>query len=422
MIVTLALAAAGAAVWTVRLRRLLRAPVATDGAVPPVSIIVPARDEAHNLPALLGSLARMSPRAAEVIVVDDHSTDGTGDLARAAGATVVAPPPLPDDWIGKSWACARGAREATGDWLLFTDADTAHAPDSLARVMAHQRATGADLVTVVPTHTLVAPWEHLQGPFQLMLLVASGRDYAIGQYLLFRRRTYDAIGGHAAVRHRLGEDLALLAAVRAGGGRAAVVHAPELLRVRMYPEGVIAFLRGWRRSFRDGLGVAGWRGVLGVGLVFAWLGGLPLALGGALLAGDRASATVLGVAWLASTIEVARRQRRLGAFRAWTALLAPLSLVAFAACTAAAVIDQLRGAPVRWRGRAIPAPRRTHANDPAAPAPDPRVRAGDDRAAGPQPRSGRRRRGERALGTTARSRRRPRRARRVAARRGRRPR
>jgi hypothetical protein len=385
-----------------------------------VSIVVPARDEASNLPTLLASLDRLAPPAGEVIVVDDHSTDGTGALARAAGATVVTPPPLPDDWIGKSWACARGAREAHGAWLLFTDADTEHAPDALARVMAHQRATDADLVTVVPTHTLVAPWEHLQGPFQLLLLVASGRDYAIGQYLLFRRRAYDRIGGHAAVRHRLGEDLALHAAVRADGGRTAVVHAPGLLRVRMYPEGLGAFLRGWRRSFRDGIGVAGWRGVLAVLLVFAWLGGLPLALGGALLAGDLTASAVLGGAWLASTVEVARRQRRLGAFSPWTAALAPLSLLAFAACTAAALFDQLRGAPVRWRGRAIPAPRSLHAPSPHPAAPERRVRhrrAGADR---PDPGQHRRRGRRGPLGRPARPGRGARRARRLAARRRRR--
>lgn len=384
MIVALVLAAAGAVVWTLALGRFLRAAPGTAATPARVSIIIPARDEAHNLPALLASLAKLEPPPAEIIVVDDHSRDATAAIARAAGATVISPPLLPAGWLGKSWACHCGAAVATGDHLLFTDADTTHAPDSLARALRHD----AELVTVVPTHTIVAPWERLQGTFQLLLLIASGRHYAIGQYLLFRRDAYLAIGGHVAVRDRLGEDLALCAAIRAAGGRAEVVHDRGLLGVRMYPEGLRAFLRGWRRSFRDGLGTAGGRGVAAITLVFAWLGGLPLALAGALITGDLPAAGVLGAAWAVSTVEVARRQRRLGDFPAWTALLAPVSLLAFAACTAAALLDQVRGVPVKWRGRAISMSRRPHAN--AAPAVDlhpvvRHARAGADRPdAGPR--------------------------------------
>ena len=356
MIVTLVLAAAGALVWTLRLGALRR-PADRPAPVPPVSIVVPARDEAANLPALLASLGRLEPAPAQVIVVDDHSADGTGDLARAAGAEVVVPEPLPPGWVGKPWACRRGAEAAHGELILFTDADTVHAPGSLARAVARQAATGADLVTIVPTHRIESAWERLQGVFQLLLLVASGRHYAIGQYLLFRRAAYDALGGHAAVAGRLDEDLALLERVRARDGRAEVVLAPGALGVRMYPEGIGAFLRGWRRSFRAGLGVAGLGGAVAVTLVFAWLGGVPLALAGAVASGDAAAAAVLGAAWLATTIEVARRQRLVGDFPAWTAALAPLGLAAFAAVTLAALVDQLRGAPVRWRGRTIAAPR-----------------------------------------------------------------
>jgi len=369
VIVTLLLAGAGAVVWTVALRRFLRAAPVAAATPGSVSIVVPARDEAHNLPALLASLARLEPPPAQVIVVDDHSTDDTGAIARAAGAIVLTPPPLPPGWLGKSWACHWGAGAATGEWILFTDADTTHAPDSLARALGHQAATGAELVTVVPTHTLVDRWERLQGAFQLLLLIASGRHYAIGQYLLFRRAAYLAIGGHVAVRDRLGEDLALCAAIRANGGRAEVVHDRGLLGVRMYPEGARAFLRGWRRSFRDGLSTAGWRGVVAIGLVFAWLGGLPLALAAAVVTGAWPAAAVLGGAWLISSVEVARRQRRLGDFPAWTAALAPVSLVAFAAVTAAALFDQLRGVPVMWRGRAISMSRRPDAKSAVDPVP-----------------------------------------------------
>ena len=114
---TIVVGAVGVGLWTWRLGQVTRLAAPVDGGArarwPRISIVVPARDEAHNLPRLLASLAALTPAPAEVIVVDDHSTDGTGDLARAAGATVVVPPPLPPGWLGKAWACHAGAQVAT---------------------------------------------------------------------------------------------------------------------------------------------------------------------------------------------------------------------------------------------------------------------------------------------------------------------
>jgi 4,4'-diaponeurosporenoate glycosyltransferase len=367
LVVTLALAAAGALVWTWRLGALARAARAADPAParwPSVSIIVPARNEAENLPRLLASLARLEPAPAEVIVVDDHSEDDTGRVARAAGATVVTPGALPPGWIGKPWACAAGAAVARGELLLFTDADTVHAPDSLARAVARLDAAGADMVTVVPTHVAVSWWERLQGAFQLLLFVATRagarraaageRDFAIGQYLLFRRAAYQRVGGHPRVRGRVAEDLAFQRLLRGEGGRTALLVAPGALAVRMYPEGLAAFLRGWRRNFREGLRSAGVLAAVEITLVYAWLGGLPLEAAGAALGGQGPVAALLGGLGLLSLVEVARRQRLAGPLPWWGALGAPLALAAFAWCSAAAAWDALRRAPVVWRGRVIP--------------------------------------------------------------------
>jgi glycosyltransferase involved in cell wall biosynthesis len=344
--VSLAIAVAGAVVWTLTLRRVVgrAAGVEVATTIPPVSLIVPARDEAHNLPPLLASIAALDPAPSQVVIVDDHSTDGTGAIARAAGVDVVTPAPLPAGWIGKPWACQRGAEAATGELLLFSDADTVHATDSLARTVGRMERTGADLVSVVPTHVAVRPWERLQGVFHLLLLIATARGgFAIGQYLLLRRRTYDAIGGHAIARGVVAEDLLFLRRAR----HAELVLAPGLLRVRMYPEGALAFLRGWRRSFRAGFGDAGAVGFVEVTLVIGALGA-PFVLLGA------GHALAAGLGWLVVSAEIARRQRLVGELPAWGALLYPIALLAFIACTAAAVFDRLRGAPVRWRGRTYP--------------------------------------------------------------------
>lgn len=354
-------AAIGFAIWRWRLGQFARrSPPAPAPGPTRVSLIIPARDEAHNLPRLLASVARLEPAPAQVIVVDDHSTDGTGDLARAAGATVVVPPPLPPGWLGKSWACRAGAAAATGDHLLFTDADTEHGPDSLGRALA--AAGDAALVSIVPTHRVVSWWERLQGPFQTLLLVAGragaaptrgARRFAIGQYLLFERAAYERIGGHDAVRGEIAEDLRLAEAIVDSGGRCTVLRAPGALAVRMYPEGLRGFFRGWRRSFRAGLAAAGLGGALETIAVIGWLLGVPIQLGLALAGGDPAAIALGAGLYLATAATLAYDQRHAGRFRAASALAFPLPVLAFIAISAVASVDGLRRAPVRWRGRAI---------------------------------------------------------------------
>jgi hypothetical protein len=236
-----------------------------------------------------------------------------------------------------------------------------HAPDSLGRAVARLEATRADLLSVMPTHRAVSIWERLQGVFQLLLLVATRagddrsageRQFAIGQYLLFRRATYERLGGHHLVRQRVAEDLLFARAARDAGGYA-LLYAPGTLWVRMYPEGLRAFLRGWRRNFREGLRFAGAGGVLEIVCIVGWLLGLPVALAGALSDGAKLSATVYGVATLATVFDIARRQRVVGDLPAWGALGYPLMILAFVWCTVAAIYDELTNQPVLWRGRRI---------------------------------------------------------------------
>lgn len=367
---TLIVAAVGAAVWAWRLRplsarRRTREPAAS-GPVD-VSIVIPARNEAHNLPALLASLGELTMRPREILVVDDHSIDATAEVAERFGARVLTAPPLPQGWTGKAWACAYGAAHATGAFVLFTDADTIHAPASLARAVARMRSRAADLVTVVPTHRTAALWERLQGVFHLLLLVATragardvesagarnSRGWAAGHYLLFRRATYDAIGGHAVVADRVAEDLALAAEVRRAGHVATTMFAPRLVIARMYPEGLRGFVAGWRRNFRDGLEAAGVTGFVEVFVVLWWLLSVPLDLTRALAASDWTSAGVLGVVYAATALDVGRRQRALGAFPAWSALVYPIFAVVFVLVTSLAAIDRLLGRPIRWKDREI---------------------------------------------------------------------
>src|SRR5690606_20229877 len=137
----------------------------TDGAAPLVSIIVPARNEAHNIAACVATLLDSAYPRREVIVVDDGSVDGTGDIARALaerseGAVhVIDGAPLPAGWFGKPWACWQGYRAARGEVLLFVDADTRQEPELIGHAVGALEAERADLVTVLPRQRLRTFWE-----------------------------------------------------------------------------------------------------------------------------------------------------------------------------------------------------------------------------------------------------------------------
>src|SRR5688572_14084524 len=130
---------------------------------PLVTIVIPARDEAHNIARCLRSAMANHYPALEIIVVDDHSTDGTGDFARVTAGNdsrvrIIVPPPLPNGWFGKSWACTSGANAARGELLLFIDADTTLASDLVVRLVNAQRTRDADMVSVGGRQELGSFW------------------------------------------------------------------------------------------------------------------------------------------------------------------------------------------------------------------------------------------------------------------------
>lgn len=236
---------------------------------PGLSVIVPARNEARNIARCVRSLLASSYPALEVFVVDDHSTDGTGDIARAAGTgdrrlRVLATPPLPNGWFGKQWACATGAAAASGDLLLFTDADTWHAPDLAVRAVNAARRRDADLLSVAGRQETRSFWERLVQPQILwILLIRYGGTESVskarraedvianGQFMLMTRRAYDAVGGHAAVRDKVAEDLALAQRLFRAGRRVALVRGEHELSTHMYAS-LSELVRGWGKNVYAG--------------------------------------------------------------------------------------------------------------------------------------------------------------------------
>ena len=236
---------------------------------PLVSVIVPARNEARHIAACLESVLTSHWPRLEVIAVDDHSTDGTGDLARGIAARdprlrVLDVPPLPEGWFGKQWACARGAAEARGVILLFADADTRQFPDLITRTMHHMRRHRYDLLSVGGEQRMESFWELLVQPLVFGVLLArlggarrvsrarrAEDTIANGQCLFITREAYDAVGTHAAVRHNVAEDLLLAQAVFRSGRRVGLVLGLAQLSTRMYAS-LAEIVRGWRKNVYAG--------------------------------------------------------------------------------------------------------------------------------------------------------------------------
>jgi chlorobactene glucosyltransferase len=221
---------------------------------PPISVIVPARNEAHNLSSCLDGLLHQDyPRdRLSIIVADDNSTDDTFAVSSAlsGGSTnlqVIACPPLPPRWCGKPHACWIGARLLRPDdeWVCFVDADVQAQPRLIASAIAAARSQRLDLLSLAPRQRLGSFAERLIIPCGLFLMAfcqdletvqsPHGKEVtASGQFMLLHRQAYESAGGHAAVRDAICEDLELARLIKQAGGRVLLQDGRLLLTARMY--------------------------------------------------------------------------------------------------------------------------------------------------------------------------------------------
>jgi chlorobactene glucosyltransferase len=238
---------------------------------PLVSVVVPARNEAHNIARCVTSILSTTYPNLELIVVDDSSTDGTAQIARDAAqrdprARFIKSPPLPDGWFGKQWACATGAKVAHGSVLQFTDADTVHGPDLVTRSLNAMRRTRAQLFSVAGRQELGGFWEKVIQPqiFTILAMRYGGTEsitqatnvrdkIANGQCIFVTHDSYNAIGGHASVRTSVAEDMMLAQTFFAARKRVVVVLGVNQLSTRMYAS-LREIIAGWQKNvFTGGL-------------------------------------------------------------------------------------------------------------------------------------------------------------------------
>ncbi len=344
---------------------------------PSVAVVVPARDEAAVLPASLPTLlAQKYPGRAEVFLIDDGSTDGTGALARelavAGGGlplTVASPGEPEPGWTGKLWAVRHGialARERTApEYLLLTDADIAHDPDSLRELVAAARSAGLDLVSQMARLRVATFWERLVVPafvyffgqlypFRWVNRPGARTTAAAGGCVLLRRETAERAGVPEAIRHAVIDDVSLARAVRRAGGTVWLGLADRVTSVRPYPR--LAEL--WRMVSRSAYAQLRHRPLLLLGTVLG-LALVYLAPPAALLAGLAGGAPVVaalgGAAWAVmcgTYLPMLRYYRQ----PPWAAPLLPFTALLYLLMTVDSAVQHYRGRGAAWKGRTYGAP------------------------------------------------------------------
>ncbi|WP_437103899.1 glycosyltransferase [Streptomyces sp. enrichment culture] len=343
---------------------------------PSVCVVVPARDEAAVLPDSLPSLlAQDYPGRAEVFLVDDGSTDGTGELARELSRrlgglplTVDSPGEPPAGWTGKLWAVRYGiglARARDPEYLLLTDADIAHAPDSLRVLVAAAGAGGFDVVSQMARLRVASPWERLVVPafvyffaqlypFRWIGRRGSRTAAAAGGCVLLRAGTAQKARIPDAIRHAVIDDVALARAVKGAGGRVWLGLADRVDSVRPYPK--LGDL--WRMVSRSAYAQLRHNPLLLLGTVagLALVYLVPLAavaVGAA--GGDAATALAGAVAWAVMAGTYLPMLRYYGQ-PPWLAPLLPFTAFLYLLMTVDSAVQHYRGRGAAWKGRTYSRP------------------------------------------------------------------
>jgi hopene-associated glycosyltransferase HpnB len=328
---------------------------------PSVCVVVPARDEAPTIAAALRSLlGQVYPGELRVILVDDRSTDGTGAIARSIGdarLTVIAGAERPEGWSGKLWAVHQGVAAADAPVLLLADADIEHAPDHLAALVGKMQAGGLDLVSEMVVLNCASAAERWLVPafvffFQLLYPFAAVNDpgrrtaAAAGGTMLLRAAALARIGGIAALRGALIDDVTLATRIKRSGGRIWLGHSARAWSRRPYPGAADI----WRMVARTAFVQLRYSWVLlagcTLGMALVWLAPPALAIFG------HGWARWLGLAaWIAAAASYWPTLRRFGLSPLRAALL-PAVAAFYMAATIGSALDHVRGRGVRWKDRA----------------------------------------------------------------------
>lgn len=332
---------------------------------PTISIIVPARNEGANIPGLLESLKPEWDSIHEAIIVDDASTDSTARLAVEGGALVLASKSLPDGWNGKPWACYQGARSATGDWLLFLDADVRlhrGAIEKLGHLINSGNTNTA--YSLYPHHTVARPYEQLSAYFNALMVAgvsafgygtASGQNPALfGQTLLLTKSLYMENEGHAAVKDKVLENFHFAALLKSNGAHCACYLGKGLISMRMFPTGFNELWDSWKKGFVSGAAKVEKNTLIlsSIWITAGMLSIVSLCFIGSSYAPQHYSFCVL-IGYMSNALACAWAFRIAGTFSVLNALFFGVALIFYQTLFFKALIDKSSGKKTQWKGRMV---------------------------------------------------------------------
>jgi chlorobactene glucosyltransferase len=239
------------AFWNLYVLRKRRYSNINDSVLPFISVLVPARNEEHNIKPVLESLLTQDYPNYEVIVLNDHSEDKTSEIISGLNEKYPALKtlegrPLPEGWTGKCYACTQLFENSKGSYIIFTDADTVHKPGSLRKSAEIALNRNADMLTLFPEMTMKTFWEKIIMPmlwFTIMMLLpfyfVDKKGFVkfsigIGPFMMFKRTAYEKIGGHYSVKNAIVEDVWLARKIKENGLQLIAADGHDMLSVRMY--------------------------------------------------------------------------------------------------------------------------------------------------------------------------------------------
>ncbi|MEM9280516.1 MAG: glycosyltransferase [Verrucomicrobiota bacterium] len=326
-----------------------------------ISVVIPARNEEHNLARLLPSLLQNGSPPHEVIVVNDQSEDATGAVAKGNGAKVLNGKSLPEGWYGKPWACQQGADAATGDWLLFLDADTVMESGGLARIHGLTRYDQA-VHSICPHHRVEKPYEQLSAFFNVVMILGMNAFTLMGfqaksiglfgQALLISRPQYDSVEGHRPVKREVLENFHLSRHLARVGYQCRCYLGKGTLWMRMFPGGYQDLVAGWSKGFVSGADNTPKSALIGISF---WLSGLimgTMALNFLLIASELGKIAI-AIFYLLCALQCLFLFRNAGTFRWYHALFFPVGLFFYQSVFFQALYRKKRGGTVEWKGRHV---------------------------------------------------------------------
>lgn len=331
-----------------------------------LSVIIPARNEEQDIQKSLESVLSQEGVRLEVIVVNDHSEDRTGEILDAIAerddrVRVIHNPPLLPGWLGKCNAMEHAQREAKGDFLLFTDADIVHYPRGFASALAHMEKNGLDFFSICPKIECISFWENAFIPSGIVaasLLFWKPADQsgqkdqvgATGALMLTKPEMLARMGGLEVIKGEMLDDVSLAWRIHEAGGRVDFRVAPQMARVRMFKDNHQAFW-GITKNILAGFDSV-WMAIPGIFLPFLvfWTPLIALALG---LIKGRGDLIGLGLAGVLVQMILLGGVQRFCRFSWAKAIFYPMCAIQCACCLTVAIYHRLFRQAVLWRGRAI---------------------------------------------------------------------